>query len=182
MKAPTVRKSLGLMGALAAISASLAAACGPAATPAAPAAAREPGRLEAKVTVEMGDFVFATGQGVKGGPFRVPSGKLVGIRMVNKDEVEHEILFGRDVESKDGLPVGYKVSLFEKVPADVFVYPSGKKVEVGTEGELEEIELEPGAEVWIRANFPAEMKGEWEIGCLLPGHYERGMKAKLIIE
>jgi uncharacterized cupredoxin-like copper-binding protein len=183
MKAPTVRKSLALAGALAAISASLAAACGPAATPATPpAASREPGRLEAKVTIEMGDFVFATDQGVAGGPFRVPAGKTVGIRVVNKDEMEHEILFGREVESKDGLPVGYKVPLFEEVSADVFVYPSGKKVEVVTEDELGEIELEPGAEVWIRANFPAALKGEWEIGCILPGHYERGMKAKLIIE
>lgn len=179
MKAPTVRKSFGLIGVLAAISAALAVACGPAATP---AAAREPGRLEAKLTIVMGEFVFATDQGVAGGPFRVPTGKLVGIRMVNKDEVEHEILFGRDVESKDGLPAGYKVSLFEKVPADVFVYPSGKKAEVETEGGLEAIELETGAEVWIRANFPPGMKGEWEIGCFIPGHYERGMKAKLIIE
>lgn len=146
MKAPSVRKSLTLIAALAAISVSLAAACGPTATPAtAPAAAREPGRLEAKVNIEMGDFFFATDHGVKGVPFRVPSGKTVGIRFVNKDEVEHEVLFGREAEYKEGLPVGYKVPLFEEVPADVFVYPSGKKVEVVTEGKLGEIEAEPGA-------------------------------------
>jgi uncharacterized cupredoxin-like copper-binding protein len=130
----------------------------------------------------MGEYFFADDAGVKGGPFRVPAGKLVGIHLANKGIVEHEILFGRDVESKEGRPDGYKVSLFKSVPADVFVYPSGKKVEIGTEGELEEIELEPGGDFWIRATFPAEMKGQWEFGCFIPEHYGRGMKATLIIE
>jgi uncharacterized cupredoxin-like copper-binding protein len=183
---PTVRRSLGLAGALAAIATMLAIACGPAAAPTtappAPAIAREPSRLEARVTIEMGDFVFATDQGVKGGPFRVPAGKTVGIHIVNRDEIEHEVLFGRDVAYKEGLPDGYTVPLFGKVPADVFVYPSGKKVEAVTDGGLGELELEPGAEVWLRVNFPAELKGEWEIGCFVAGHYERGMKAKFIIE
>jgi uncharacterized cupredoxin-like copper-binding protein len=158
-----------------------------------PAPPREPKRLEAKITIDMGetksDMFFATPAGVKGGPFRLPAGKTVGIHFVNKGEKKHEFLFGRTVlKTAQGQLDGYQVNLFEKVAADLFVYyyPSGKMVEIGG-AEFEEIEVEAGAEVWIRVNFPAELKGEWEIGCFVEepgekGHYEQGMKAKLIIE
>lgn len=150
----------------------------PTATP----APREPKKLEAKITIVMGEMFFANEQGVRGGPFRVPAGKKVGIHIVNKGVVEHEIMFGREVEYHEGYPHGYQHALFEEIPVDVFVYPSGEKVEVETEGMLEEIELEPGADVWLRVNFPSEAKGVWEIGCFVPGHYEAGMKAVFIVE
>jgi uncharacterized cupredoxin-like copper-binding protein len=159
-----------------------------------PAAPREPKRLEAKITIDMGEtgkdqMWFATPQGAKGGPFRLPAGKTVGIHFVNKGEKKHEFLFGRTVlKTPQGQLDGYQVNLFEKVAADLFVYyyPSGKMVEIGG-AKFEEIEVEPGAEVWIRVNFPAELKGEWEIGCFVEepgekGHYDQGMKAKLIVE
>ncbi len=98
----------------------------------------------------------------------------------------HEFMFGRALETVEGKTDGYEVNLFEKVSADLFVYASGKMVEVGG-ANFEEIEVEPGAEVWMRMTFPPEMKGEWEIGCFVQepnakGHYDQGMKAKLIIE
>lgn len=151
-------------------------------TPTPAVVAREPKRLEAKTTIEMGDMFFADSNGVKGGAFKVPAGKTVGIHIVNKGAIEHELMFGREVEIHEGAPHGYKTNLFKNVPADVFVYPSGKKVEVGTEGGVEEIELEPGADAWIRVKFPDSAKGEWEIGCFVPGHYEAGMKAKFVVE
>ncbi len=156
-----------------------------------PPAPREPKRLEEKIVIEMGEMFFATAQGVKGGPFKVPAGKTVGIRITNKGAVEHEIIFGREVEFKEKevagrkimVPDGYKVNLFEDVDADIFVYPAGKKIEIKTEGKFAEIEMEAGApDVWIRTKFPAKVKGEWEIGCFVPGHYEAGMKAKFIVE
>ena len=155
-----------------------------------PAAPREPKRLEAKQTLDMGEtptaMFFTTPEGVKGGPFRLPAGKTVGMHFVNKGDKLHEFMIGRTPETVDGKMDGYKVSLFEKVSADLFVYASGKMVEVGG-ANFEEIEVEPGAEVWLRASFPAEMKGEWEIGCFVQepnakGHYDQGMHAKLIID
>lgn len=154
---------------------------------------REPKRLEAKIIIEMGEkgsvMFYANPEGVSGVPFRVPAGKTVGIKLVNISVgEEHEVMFGRTLmKTKDGKPHGYEVNLFEKVPADMFVYPSGNKVEIETEGGLEEIELEPDGEVWIRTTFPEQLKGEWEIGCFIEEpdkktHYDLGMKAKLIIE
>ncbi|MBI4306964.1 MAG: hypothetical protein HY678_11655 [Chloroflexi bacterium] len=29
---------------------------------------------------------------------------------------------------------------------------------------------------------PDSEKGEWETGCLLPGHYESGMRGALVVE
>jgi uncharacterized cupredoxin-like copper-binding protein len=34
----------------------------------------------------------------------------------------------------------------------------------------------------MRITIPEELKGEWELGCLLEGHYESGMHATLIVE
>ena len=72
--------------------------------------------------------------------------------------------------------------MIAEVPADVFIYPSGKEVEVETEAELEALELEPGADLWVRVTFPPEVKGTWEVGCFIPGHYEGGMKATFTVE
>lgn len=157
---------------------------------------REPGHLEARITIVMNEeaggntMYFATPEGVKGGPFRVPSGKVVGIHFINKSaSEEHEILFGRNPQIGNNETTDYTVNLFKELGADVFTYPSGKKVEVATEAELLELELEPGADLWVRATFPAEMKGEWEIGCFVApdqqgakNHYDRGMHGKFIIE
>ena len=37
-------------------------------------------------------------------------------------------------------------------------------------------------DIWIRMTTPAELKGEWELGCLVAGHYEHGVKAELLVE
>ena len=156
---------------------------GPAPAPAAqPAPPREPGRLEVRLPVEMGEMFFATAEGAKGGPFRVPAGKVVGLRVVNKGELEHEIGLGRDIVYQEGRVSGFQRHLFESLPVDAFVYPAGKKVEIETEGGITEIEVEPGTEFWLRMTFPPELKGEWEMACFIPGHYEGGMRARFIIE
>lgn len=154
-----------------------------------PAAAREPKRLQSKITIEMNEGasdMFFSAEGAKGGPFRLPTGKTVGIHFVNKGKEKHEFFFGRTPKTVDGKVDGYEVNLFEKVTGDIFVYANGKMVEIGG-AEFEEVEVEPGAEVWIRASFPADLKGEWQIGCFVQepdkkGHYDQGMKAALILE
>lgn len=144
---------------------------------------RKPKNLEAIVTVRMGEMFFADEGGTKGGPFKIPAGKTVGIHIVNSGLEEHEFMAGREVEIMvDGSPHGYKTSLFDGVPVDVFVYPEGKKIEVETEEGIKEVELESGADAWLRVKFPEQSKGEWEFACFLPGHYQAGMKAAVIVE
>ena len=142
---------------------------------------REPKNLEARILIDMGELHFADSAGVTGATFHVPAGKVVGIHVRNTGQIEHEIMFGRAVNEEGGAPDGYHESLFESVDADLFVFRP-EKMEIETEGGLAEVELEPGADVWIRATFPDDAKGTWEIGCFVSGHYEGGMKATLIIE
>lgn len=142
---------------------------------------REPKRLESKVLIDMGEMTFVDAQGTADATFRVPAGKVVGIHIRNTDETKHEILVGRRVAEVDGKLDGYNESLFDLVEADVFVY-GPEMVEIGGVRGFGEIELESGAEAWIRVTFPESAKGSWEIGCFVPGHYDAGMKATLIIE
>ncbi|HLE97066.1 MAG TPA: hypothetical protein VI997_06815 [Candidatus Thermoplasmatota archaeon] len=142
---------------------------------------RKPSRIEAEIAIDMGELYFADGAGAKGGVFRAPATKLVGIHVRNTGEIDHEIMFGQVVTEEDGAPHGFETTLFATVPADVFVYMPAK-VEIETEGMLQELEVEKSGDVWIRASFPETTKGTWEIACFVPGHYEAGMKATLVIE
>ncbi|MBI4307948.1 MAG: hypothetical protein HY684_04000 [Chloroflexi bacterium] len=39
-----------------------------------------------------------------------------------------------------------------------------------------EVTLYPGGTASLVFTVPADRTGEWEIGCLIPGHYESGMR------
>lgn len=171
----------------------LAAACGgsaPAATTkpgplvasaahkAGAAHALQPKRLAVVAEVDMYELYFANPQGQKNPTFTLPAGKTVGIHIHNEGTLMHEIAIGRTVK-KDG---DYEQNLTELVESDVFFYYGEVKAELGgaTYGE---IEVEPGVkDIWIRITVPANLKGEWEIGCFVEGHYEGGMHAKLVFE
>lgn len=45
-----------------------------------------------------------------------------------------------------------------------------------------EVDVEPGGQATLRFTVPASAKGEWEMGCFIPGHYESGMSGFLEIE
>ncbi|HKZ50894.1 MAG TPA: sulfocyanin-like copper-binding protein [Dehalococcoidia bacterium] len=136
----------------------------------------KPKRLEAVVEIDMHEMYFGNPKGEKNPSFRLPAGKTVGIHIHNEGSVTHELAIGRNAKkASEGFEYGEAL----KVPTDLFFYYGDQKVEV--EGaEFGEVEVDPGMrDMWIRGTFP---KGEWELGCFVEGHYEAGMKAKLIFE
>ncbi len=138
----------------------------------------QPKRLESVLEINMFDHYFANVQGVKNPTFTLPTGKTIGIHIHNEGAVTHEIVIGRTLKQGGD----YETTLTELVPSDVFFYYGEVKAEIGgaTYGE---VEVEQGIrDVWIRINVPAKFKGEWEIGCFTPEHYEKGMHTKLIFE
>lgn len=140
----------------------------------------QPKGLEAVVETDMYEFYFANPQGEKTPIFRLPAGKTVGIHIHNEGGAVHEIMIGRVL--KQGGEHGYEQALTELVPSDLFFYYNPVKAEV-EDTKFGELEVEPGIrDIWLRMKIPAELKGEWEIGCFVEGHYEAGMKAKLIVE
>jgi uncharacterized cupredoxin-like copper-binding protein len=140
-----------------------------------------PKRLEAVVEIDMYEFYFGNPQGEKNPVYRLPAGKTVGIHIHNEGAIVHEVMIGRTAKGADG-GHEYQELLTELVPSDLFFYYGNVKAEV-EDSVFGELEIEPGVkDIWLRMIIPAELKGEWELGCFVEGHYEQGMKAKLIIE
>lgn len=170
-----------IVAAIAAIVVGVPAAAGSSQGTAGPKA-NQPKNLQAKITIVMGDTATGMYYGIaKGKPrasFSVPAGKTVGIKVVNRGTMEHELLFGRKFIDDADDP-RFRQNIFESLPADVFVFKPAK-MEIGG-ATFGEIEAEPGGELWIRTVFPPKMKGTWEISCMLPGHREAGMVASFTI-
>jgi uncharacterized cupredoxin-like copper-binding protein len=137
-----------------------------------------PKNITSVVEIDMGDHYFGNTQGQKNPTFTLPAGKIVGIHLHNEGTVLHEIVIGRTVK-KDG---DYEQTLTELITSDVFFYYGTARAEIGgaTYGEIE-VDKDM-RDVWIRLNVPENLKGEWELGCFAPEHYDKGMHAKIIFQ
>lgn len=156
----------------------LLSACGGAATP-------EP----LVMTIEMSEYAFSPEQ------IEVQVGQDVTLNLVNVGELEHEIMFGRDVMQVDGRPAGYMVDMFEMADVEPMVEMQ-EGMEMGDEHEEDEAEHDEDDHAGFMVFLPAgndtatlsftvteDMVGEWEIGCFeLEGvHYDAGMRGTLIV-
>lgn len=119
------------------------------------------------VEIEMGNFFF------KPETIRVKVGERVTLRLMNRATVEHEFMAGRQPNPGEG---GYAEDLFKGVE----VAASGGKAERGHGGGFE-LEVERGKTAELTFTAP-DRKGTYEIGCFVPGHYQAGMKGKLVVE
>lgn len=139
----------------------------------------QPKRLEAVFEIDMGEMYFANVQGQKNPTFTFPTGKTIGIHLHNEGTEMHEFVIGRKLNASGD---DYEETLTKLVESDVFFYYGEVKAEVGgaTYGEVE-VDKDM-RDVWIRLNVPANLKGEWELGCFAPNHYEKGMHAKIIFQ
>ncbi len=113
---------------------------------------------KADVEIKMGEFYFQVPGKDKNAPIELPAGKELLIKFVNEGKVAHEAHFGRGFDSTKRL---YKEEL---MPGFLGIH------------------LEPNQIGYLHMLLSEKQKGEWEIGCLIPGHYEAGQKVKLIIK
>ncbi len=121
---------------------------------------------EGVLEIHLGEFYFQAHDAEKNAPIRLKAGEAHLIRFMNEGQVEHEIHFGRDANVAEA---HYMENLFG---------PGGDEAMRGWLG----LHLKPGEAATIHVFIPESKKGEWEIGCFMPGHYEAGQKAPLIIE
>lgn len=130
------------------------------------------------VQVRMSEFKFEPAE------VRLQAGQPARIEFINEGAIEHEVVIGRQLKLEAGKPAGYEEDFFEwgALPVET----SGEGFRVGSPEEIEEegwhVEIEPGGKVLVSFTVPADRTGEWEVGCLIPGHYEAGMKGTLIVE
>ncbi|GBD07829.1 Auracyanin-A [Candidatus Thermoflexus japonica] len=138
------------------------------------ACATSPTRGVTAITVELGEFYF------KPARLELPAGQTVTLQLINKGQVEHEFMVGREVEQHEheGKMEGFSQDFFAGMEVTYTVEKG--KVEREEEHGFE-VELEPGGKATLTFTVPSDRKGEWEIGCFVPGHYEAGMKGVLIV-
>ena len=155
------RSSMVVLASLAAVSL-VVAGCSSTAVPA-PRVADASGQ---SLEVELGTFFF------KADPIVLKAGDRVTLKLDNKSAIEHEFMAGRTSVASGG----YAEDLFKDVKVEVV----GDKT-VGDHGASFGVLVAAGKTAQLRFTVPVA-QGTYEIGCFLPGHYQAGMKGKLVIE
>jgi uncharacterized cupredoxin-like copper-binding protein len=127
----------------------------------------------ADIKIHLGEMYFqvheVNGEEVdkeKNAPIRITAGERHLIRFENEGQVEHEVHFGRNPDLEGRF---YKENLFGS---------GGDHPAHGWMG----LHLLPGESATVHIWIPEDQKGEWEIGCFMPGHYEAGQRAPFIVE
>ncbi len=128
---------------------------------------------QADLVIHLGEMYFqvheVNGEEVdaeKNAPIRITASQRHLIRFENEGQVEHEVHFGRNPDLEGRF---YKENLFG---------PGGEHAAHGWMG----LHLKPGESATLHIWIPETKRGEWEVGCFMPGHYEAGQHAPLIIE
>lgn len=155
------------------------------------------------IEVNMADYSFSPE------PLRIPAGQLVQLVFTNTGEVEHEFMAGRsvvdgafEVDLFAGLNVEIQVEEAghqeeadhdddaadhdhdDAADHDVAV-PAGHDNSDGHhDGDDDHgtmVLLQEGGRTSMTFTLPIELRGEWETGCFLTGHYGRGMHGMVTV-
>jgi len=117
-------------------------------------------------------------------------GQEVTLNLVNQGQLEHEIMFGRNMMMMDGMPNGYNMDMFEMAGMEPMVeFSSGMEDGMMMGEEAMEhggfMVSVPNGEQTAQMTFTVteEMVGEWEFGCFeLDGvHYTSGMVGRFVV-
>lgn len=115
--------------------------------------------------IALGELYFRAGDGERNAPIELPAGESIMVRLVNEGAAAHEIHFGRDADLEGRF---YREDLL------------GTEGEHGAHGFMAVV-LQPGESSALMFVIPETKRGEWEIACFMPGHYEGGQRAPLIV-
>jgi len=131
------------------------------------------------IKVLMGDSFFEVKGNDKGTPLRVKAGQIFWIVLENTGTSEHSISWGRNprYDEKVRADNGYRENLLENVQVKV----QGENWHLVANG-LPDIHIDPGQEVELEITLPAEVIGEWEMGCFISANYQNGMHLKFVVE
>ncbi len=83
---------------------------------------------EVEYTIEMTEFAYNPDT------IELKVGQQVTLHLVNKGVLEHEVMFGREVQSKDGHPNGYHVDLFEAAGVEPVIHVEGAALAAAEDG------------------------------------------------
>lgn len=120
---------------------------------------------EPDAVIYLGDLYIRPEDGESGDAVRASVGKLNLIRVINEGAIEHELHFGRDPN--------LETRLYEE---NLFSHGDGHAAH-GFLG----VVVAPGESTLLHVWIPDDKAGEWELACFIPGHYEAGQRAPLIL-
>jgi len=103
---------------------------------------------------DSGEMLFEPKQ------IEVKKGETIRFAVINKGELEHEFV----LDNHEGV-MEHK-ALMEKMPEMEHDDPNSVRLDPGMDGEV----------IWKFANA-----GSFEFACLIPGHYDSGMKGELTV-
>lgn len=115
----------------------------------------DPAKVTRTVKVEMYDTMR-----YKPASITVKRGETVKFEVVNKGKIEHEFVLGEAKSLKE------HAEMMRKFPDMEHADPNQVEVEPGKTGEL----------VWQFTR-----PGKFDFACLIPGHFEAGMKGKVSV-
>lgn len=137
------------------------------------------------IEVDMRDHAFFPTS------LRIPAGSAVTLVFENTGSVEHEFMAGRGVSEghfQVDLFAGLEVDLGSIITAVHDDSTDHGHADAGAghddhagEGHGTMVGLEPGGRATMTFTLPDALRGEWEIACFLPNHYERGMHGVLTV-
>lgn len=155
------------------------------------------------IEVDMSDYTFAPT------PLLIPAGRPVTLVFTNTGDVAHEFMAGRSPASGDfevdlfegvqvetGAPaMGDHDAMLHDHPADAGAHDHAPAAPAAADhGHADAgghdhadaphgtmVEVDTGARATMTFTLPADRRGEWEMACFLPRHYERRMHGQLIV-
>jgi uncharacterized cupredoxin-like copper-binding protein len=152
--------------------------------------AADPVRIE----VIMNEFSFSPQ------PLRIPAGRPVTLVIRNTGKLAHEFMAGREPHEgafEQDLFAGVQVNIQKQVPAaGRSAAPSSPRPQAepehapaaGGQAHAEGkphgtmVEAETGDTYLMSFTLPVARRGEWMSGCFMKGHFESGMRGKVVVE
>ena len=122
---------------------------------------------EDAIEVVLSEFAFEPGS------FEVAPGETVTFLVTNTGVVEHELRLSNAARIEEHLEAGHADDDHDGVV--------GEEAEADEEAEDVLVLLEPGETGELTFTAPEDRSLYTEVVCLVPGHYEAGMKAPLTI-
>ncbi|MFU8887351.1 MAG: hypothetical protein ACNA8N_01975 [Trueperaceae bacterium] len=137
--------------------------------------------LEREVTIRVGEFYFQVDGQEANAPIELDAVMPYRVTIVNEGSMLHRVKLGRGVVVEEGVPFAYHEILFDAVPLRITgTTAEGATFRIDTTY-LTQLDLAPGASIEIAFTLPSTTRGDWEIGCFIPGHYEAGHHAALVV-
>ncbi|WP_324716785.1 plastocyanin/azurin family copper-binding protein [Carboxydochorda subterranea] len=121
------------------------------------------------LVLEMGDYHFTPSR------ITLKPGQTYHLVVRNRGTTEHELMIGRGLVTSGGTH-SFRTNFFSGVEVLLKAGEAAAEVE-----DLGELEVEPGGEASLDFTVPADHQGDWEMACLVPGHYELGMHGTVTV-